>query len=59
MAREVLYHAVIQKAVLKKRVLDLWSFRLVGCVVVVEDLELELWVDSRGLISAEDESISK
>ncbi len=59
MAREVLYHAVIQKAVLKKRVLDRWSFSLVGFVVVEEeDLEVEL-VERSGLISADEESISK
>lgn len=56
MAREVLYHAVIQKAVLTKRVLERLSCSLVGCVEVEEDLDL---VERSGLISADDESISK
>ncbi len=56
MAREVLYHAVIQKAVLTKRVLERLSCSLVGCVEVEEDLDL---VERSGLISEDDESISK
>ena len=56
MAREVVYHAVIQKAVLRKRVLDRLSLCLLLSFFVAEEL---LVVESSGLISAEDVSISR
>jgi len=56
-AREVVYHAVIQKAVLRKRVLDRLSLCLLLSFFVAEE-ELVV-VESSGLISAEDVSISR
>ena len=56
MAREVVYHALIQKAVLRKRVLDRLSLCLLLSFFVAEELVV---VESSGLISAEDVSISR
>jgi len=58
-AREVVYHALIQKAVLRKRVLDRLSLCLLLSFDFVAEEELLVVVESSGLISAEDVSISR
>ena len=60
-AREVVYHAVIQKAVFRKRVLDLASWCLLLLLFVSgedDDDEEEEYGSNSGLVSGEEEDVS-